>query len=204
MSNILDKWEINADELTHIVDENPSLRGFMMGYISEYKVRSLFIGEEKIEQIFKHDDHDRKSKGDVSLIYRGVEIDIEAKTVQSNSVKSLGDDRWIGKFQCDASDCRNLVLPNGHEVTTTSLKVGEFDIVAVNLFPFGDKWRFVFARNEDLPHPKPRSKYDPEDVEYLIKTTINVSWPPEPPFTTDIYELLDKVYESRFSEDDEV
>lgn len=30
---ILDRWEITAEELTDIVDANPSLRGFMIGGI---------------------------------------------------------------------------------------------------------------------------------------------------------------------------
>lgn len=31
MATILEKWQISAEELTKIVDENPSLRGFMFG-----------------------------------------------------------------------------------------------------------------------------------------------------------------------------
>lgn len=36
--SILDRWEISDIELTNIVDENPSLRGFIFGYVSEYKL----------------------------------------------------------------------------------------------------------------------------------------------------------------------
>lgn len=35
MSTILEKWQITAEELTKIVEDNPSLRGFMFGYVSE-------------------------------------------------------------------------------------------------------------------------------------------------------------------------
>ena len=192
MTTILDKWQITAEELTHIVNENPSLRGFIFGYVSEYKARAYFNGHAGIANVMKYDDHDRTSKGDISFHYKGREFKVEAKSLQTNSVVNLGDGCWKGKFQCDASDRREITLPNGHIVNTTCLAVGEFDIVAVSLYAFGDQWRFAFAKNSDLPHLGPRSRnIAEEDKQYLIKTLIDISWPLQPPFTTDVYSLLD-------------
>lgn len=194
MATILEKWQISAEELTKIVDENPSLRGFMFGYVSEYKARTYFDGHEDIENLMKYDDHDRSSKGDISFIYKGKEFKIEAKSLQTNTVIRTGHSSWSGKFQCDASDKREILLPNGHTVNTTCLAVGEFDIVAVSLYAFGDEWKFAFAKNSDLPHPSNRSRNVPaEDREYLIKTLIDISWPLQPPFTTDVFTLLDSM-----------
>lgn len=194
MSTILEKWQITAEELTTIVNENPSLRGFIFGYVSEYKARTYFNGHTGVKNLIKYDDHDRTSKGDISFQYRGREFKIEAKSLQTNSVKHLGGDNWKGNFQCDASDRREITLPNGHTVNTTCLLVGEFDIVAVSLFAFGDKWRFAFAKNSDLPHPNARSRnVNPEDYEYLIKSLIGITWPLQPPFTTDVFSLLDEM-----------
>lgn len=194
MKTILERWQISAEELTEIVDDNPSLRGFIFGYVSEYKARTYFDGHAGIENLMKYDDHDRTSKGDISFRYKGREFRIEAKSLQTNSVIQVGDDEWNGKFQCDASDRREILLPNGHTVNTTCLAVGEFDIVAVSLYAFGDQWRFAFAKNSDLPHPGARSRnVAVEDREYLIKTLIDISWPLQPPFTTDIYSLLDEM-----------
>ena len=194
MKTVLDRWRISAEELTKIVDDNPSLRGFIFGYVSEYKARTYFDGHTGIENLMKYDDHDRTSKGDISYRYKGREFRIEAKSLQTNSVIQVGDDEWSGKFQCDASDRREILLPNGHTVNTTCLAVGEFDIVAVSLYAFGDQWRFAFAKNSDLPHPGARSRnVAVEDREYLIKTLIDISWPLQPPFTTDIYSLLDEM-----------
>ncbi len=194
MKTVLDRWRISAEELTKIVDDNPSLRGFIFGYVSEYKARTYFDGHTGIENLMKYDDHDRTSKGDISFRYKGREFRIEAKSLQTNSVIQVGDDEWSGKFQCDASDRREILLPNGHTVNTTCLAVGEFDIVAVSLYAFGDQWRFAFAKNSDLPHPGARSRnVAVEDREYLIKTLIDISWPLQPPFTTDIYSLLDEM-----------
>ena len=194
MKTILEKWQISAEELTKIVEENPSLRGFIFGYVSEYKARSLFSGHENITELKKYDDHDRSSKGDISFKYKGKEFKIEAKSLQTNSVISIGSNEWKGKFQCDASDRREILLPNGHTVNTTCLAVGEFDIVAVSLYAFGDKWRFAFAKNSDLPHPGKRSRnIAVEDGQYLIKTLIDITWPLKPPFTEDVYSLLDSM-----------
>lgn len=194
MATILEKWQISAEELTKIVTDNPSLRGFLFGYVSEYKARTYFDGHESITDLKKYDDHDRTSKGDISFHYKGKEFRIEAKSLQTNSVINLGGDSWAGKFQCDASDRREILLPNGHTVNTTCLAVGEFDIVAVRLYAFGDQWRFGFAKNSDLPHPGPRSRnVAVQDREYLIKTLIDITWPLQAPFTTDVYSLLDSM-----------
>ena len=192
MTTILEKWQITAEELTQIVNDNPSLRGFIFGYVSEYKARAYFDGHSGIENIMKYDDHDRTSKGDISFCYKGKEFRVEAKSLQTNSVKNIDTDKWTGKFQCDASDRREILLPNGHKINTTCLAVGEFDIVAVSLYAFGEQWRFAFAKNSDLPHPGVRSRnVSIEDREYLIKTLIDISWPLQAPFTTDVYSLLD-------------
>ena len=192
MDTILDRWQITPEELTAIIDENPSLRGFLFGYVSEYKARAFFDGHEGVTKLTKYDDHDRSVKGDLSFFYRGREFRVEAKSLQTNSVRRIGPDQWVGKFQCDASDRREILLPNGSAVNTTCLAVGEFDIVAVSLYAFGNQWRFAFARNSDLPHPGSRSRnVAPEDRPYLIKTLIDISWPLQPPFTSDVFSLLD-------------
>ena len=191
MKTILDRWQISVEELTKIVDENPSLRGFIFGYVSEYKARTFFDGNSEITGLKKYDDHDRSSKGDISFQYKGREFKIEAKSLQTNSVYQE-DGIWKGKFQCDASDRREILLSNGHTVNTTCLAVGEFDIVAVSCYAFGDTWKFAFAKNSDLPHPGTRSRnVAAEDREYLIKSLIDITWPLQPPFTTDVYSLLD-------------
>lgn len=194
MSTILEKWQISPEELTQIVEDNPSLRGFLFGYISEYKARAYFAGHKEITNLKKYDDHDRTSKGDISFLYKGKEFRIEAKSLQTNSVLNTGFDQWSGKFQCDASDRREILLPNGHTINTTCLAVGEFDIVAISLYAFGNQWRFAFAKNCDLPHPGKRSRNVPEeDREYLIKTLIDITWPLQAPFTADVYSLLDEM-----------
>lgn len=74
MANLLERWEITIEELTELVDKNPSMRGYLMGYIAEHKMRIQFFGDERIKNARKDDDHDRRKKGDLTFEYRGLEF----------------------------------------------------------------------------------------------------------------------------------
>ena len=199
MKSFLDTYEITLDEFTELVDQNPSLRGFILGYIGEAKAKKLICSNPDVSHIYKPDDHNRKSKGDLYIEYKGKEFKIEVKSLQTNSVQQIGPDSWTGKYQCDASDSREVLLPNGNTVKTTSLLVGEFDIVAVGLYQFGRTWRFAFAKNAELPRSQARkaTKKSPalsaEDANYLIKGTLPISYPLTAPYTDDLFALLDSM-----------
>lgn len=197
MNTILTKWKLTVEELTEIVNENPSLRGFISGYIGEYKAKKIFLSDARITNLKKYDDHDRSRKSDIAFTYKGIEIAVEVKSLQSSTVKKDGRG-YKGKFQCDASDKRPVRLPNGSVVSTTCLLVGEFDLLAVNLFAFEEEWRFVFARNADLPRSV-SSKYTPYQRKHLLATSMEVTWPPKPPFFTDPFKLLDKIVKEKRS-----
>ena len=86
--NILDRWSITPDELTTAIDENPSLRGMLLGYVAEYKLRRMwFIDRPGVTLYVKHDDHDRKKKGDLVVTYRGRDFVIESKSLQTHSIR---------------------------------------------------------------------------------------------------------------------
>jgi hypothetical protein len=150
--------------------------------------------------LHKADDHDRKNKNDLALDYKGQRLTIEVKSLQTHTVKKLKldgkDETFVGKYQCDASDCREVLLPNGEKVTTTCLIAGEFDIVAVNLFAFRGKWEYGFALNRDLAKSTYKN-YTPEQQKYLIATLQTVSLPLVPPYESDIFVLMDKLVEEK-------
>lgn len=188
---ILDRWQITATELTEVVDANPSLRGMMLGYLAEVKLRNMWFDRSEVTKCHKYDDHDRRKKGDLVIVYKGKEFIIEAKSLQTNTVRHEGK-IWSGKVQCDASDRRTIELPNGKKVDTTCLLVGEFDLLAVNLFAFENQWRFIFAKNSDLPRSRYR-KYAKSQQKHLLATLIHVTWPPRPPFRDEPFTLLDEL-----------
>ncbi len=193
---ILDKWQITAQELTSLVENNPSLRGVLLGYVAEKKFQDMFLGHMGISKVGKADDHDRSKKGDRHIVYKGVDIVIEVKSLQTNTVRRLDDGTWYGKAQVDASDKRPVHLPNGEVLNTTCLVTGEFDLLAVNLFAFEEKWRFVFAKNDDLPRSMWKG-YTPEQRKYLLATLVKITWPPKPPFYDDPFSLLDNFVRGR-------
>lgn len=193
--DILTTLGLTPEELTEIVSANPSLRGFISGYISEYKLQKFFASDQRISNVRKYDDHDRSKKSDTVFSYKGVDISVEVKSLQTNSIRKEGKE-FLGKTQVDASDKRSVNLPNGKTVNTTCLLIGEFDLLAVNLYGFENKWNFVFAKNTDLPRSKFRG-YTPAQKKYLIATLISVNWPPKPPFVVDPFPLLDELVKTK-------
>ncbi len=193
--DVLKDWGITPAILTKLLNQNPSLRGMLFGYVAELKLEELWLSHPEITDCTKDDDHDRRKKGDRRIVYKGHSFVVEAKSLQANSIK-YRNESWFGKAQVDASDRREIFLPSGDKVNTTLLLVGEFDILAVNVYPFEGKWDFVFARNRDLPRTT-YSKYTPMQQEYLLASLIPITWPPQPPFVDNLHSLLDELVEEQ-------
>jgi len=193
--NILDLWKITSQDLTELLNQSPSLRGMLFGYAAEFKLHELWLNHPDITEVIKNDDHDRKKKGDRRFIYKGHPFVLEVKSLQTNSIEQVAG-HWRGKTQVDASDRRKIYLPDGDEVTTTLLQVGEFDVLAVNVFPFENEWRFVFAKNQDLPRSTWQG-YTAKQQSCLLASLIPITWPPEPPFVDNLYRVLDELIEER-------
>jgi len=194
--SILQKWEISEREFTELIDLNPSLRGMNLGYIAEKKFHDQFLMHPLITSSLKDDDHDRKRKGDRRIVYKGHEFIVEVKSLQTNTCKKIGDDAWCGKSQVDGSDRRIVKFSDGTELNTTLLLRGEFDLLAVNCFAFGEKWRFSFAKNSDLPISTFK-KYTEMQRKNLIASLVHVTWPPETPFSDDPFSVLNSIIQER-------
>ena len=185
----LTRWGVSLEELAKLVDDNPSLRGMLFGYVAEKKI-DQFLKSEHITEVVKDDDHNRKKKGDRRIIYKGRSFTIEVKSLQTSQIKNKEDGSWRGRAQVDASDRRIITFPDGKKLNTTLLLRGEFDLLAVNCFSFGEQWKFCFAKNSDLPMST-HEKYPRKYREQLISSMVPVTWPPEPPYTTDIFAILE-------------
>ncbi len=192
---VIKEWKISFDEIDEVVTANPSLRGFLFGYLNEYMLKKIWFNGDEVSKVKKYDNHDRKHKGDLFVTYKGVEIFIEAKGLQKKSVGET-DDGYVGKFQCDASDKRPVALPNGDIIETTCLAVGEFDLLAVGIFEFGKEWRFAFIKNENLPRTT-SSRYTSEQQKYLLKGTTSITWPLKPPFEPEPFRLIDEIVKEK-------
>lgn len=193
--SILERWDITPEELTEVVDNNPSLRGMILGYLAELKLEKTWLVGDEFSTVMKHDDHDRDKKGDRVVWYKGREFIFESKSLQTATIRET-EEGLTGKVQVDASDRREVELPDGSKIQTTCLLKGEFDILAVNLFAFEEKWRFVFAKNSDLP-PSRYKKYTRYQRLNLLATLVDVHWPPRPPFYEEPFTLMNQIIQNR-------
>jgi len=185
--SILDDLRLTEKQLTRIVDENPNLRGMLVGYAAEHHFRKHLERKLSVESI-KDDDHDRSKKGDRRFYYNNKEYKIEVKSIQTNSVRNVNG-KLVGKAQVDASDKRRIELPNGSTIKTTCLLRDEFDILAINLYPLTRKWEFAFIRNEDIPQ-NTYAKYTSYQKRHLLPTSVKVELPLQEPFSKKLKDLL--------------
>lgn len=193
--SILERWNVTPAELTEIVDRNPSLGGMILGYLAELKLEKLWLTGADISNVIKYDDHDRKKKGDRVVRYKGQEFIFESKSLQT-AMNRRTEQGWVGKAQVDASDRRKVALPDGSTMETTCLLRGEFDILAINVFSFENKWRFVFAKNTDLPLSNYR-RYTDYQRRHLLATLVDVHWPPKAPFLKEPFTLMNEIIQNR-------
>lgn len=194
-TNFLDALGLTNDEFTDIINNNPSLRGVIIGYTAEKMLRKIFANDNRIQSLHKDDDHDRSKKGDLNVVYKDYTFRFECKSLQTNSIKknkASAPYEMIGNYQCDASDCREISLKNNNKVKTTCLQVGEFDILAINMFAFNNKWDFAYILNKDLPRTK-SSKYSDEDKQFLLHTSPKITLPLKEPYVNDPFILMDKL-----------
>lgn len=200
--SILDRWDISLEELTNLLDRCPSLRGMLFGYVAElHLLRQLLAVSANLSDLGKADDHNRGAKGDRTVLFKGHKIKIEAKSLQTNSIRRLKSkdglkERWLGKAQVDASDRRTVRFPNGQTLETTCLLRGDFDLLAINCFEFEKQWRFAFARNVDLPCSTFK-RYTLYQRRRLLATLVTVAWPPEPPFYAEPLRVLEAIVRDR-------
>ena len=169
MPNILEQWGITVEDLSQAVLENGSLRGMVFGYVAEIKLRKLLSDNADVTSYAKDDDHDRSKKGDLRITYKGHEFRIESKSLQTARNKTLGDGSFAGAAQVDASDRRTVTLPDGAQLQTTNLLVGEFDVLSVNCFTFQKPMALSFSRATKTCRA-PNSRDTP-------KRNANICWP---------------------------
>ena len=79
-NDLLSRWEVSLEDLEVLINQNPSLRGFILGYLAESKLRRFFQKDKRITSLKKFDDHDRTNKSDLVIGYKGREYSVEVKS----------------------------------------------------------------------------------------------------------------------------
>jgi hypothetical protein len=185
---------VHPEDLVASIKRAPSLRGMILGYIAEEMFEKY--APQKYDSISpadieKHDDHDRKfNKSDRTITTNGRIYRIQLKSIQTNSIKrNLETGLLQADVQNDASDARTVVLPNGSKIVTICYARGDYDILAVPLFPFTGRWDYAYKSNLDC-RSTTSNKYSIEDSRFLLSTTEIITWPLDGNWTTELSNLL--------------
>ena len=186
---------LSPEDIVATIKHAPSLRGMLLGYIAEEMFEKYIVQQYKfiqLEDIETHDDHDRRfNKSDRTIRVRDRFYSIQLKSIQTNSIKrNLETSLLQADVQNDASDSRTVNLPNGNSIITTCYVRGEYDILAVPLFPFTGRWNYAYKRNVDCRATKSK-KYTPQDAQHLLATTEIITWPLTNDWCMDLSDLLD-------------
>ena len=182
-------------DLVASIKRAPSLRGMILGYIAE-EMFEKHVPERydtiMSEHIEYHDDHDRtKNKSDRTLTFNGRRYGIQLKSIQTGSIARHNEHGHLqADVQNDASDRRDVLLGDGSKLNTTCYLRGEYDILAVPLFPFTGTWDYAYKRNEDCRTCTSR-KYTEYQASHLLATTEKITWPLTEDWHINILDLLD-------------
>lgn len=174
---------LQVENLHVLLEGNPSLRGYLQGYLAEHHLTSLLTKTSDVTSIRKIPDAD-KAKGDLEVMFRGVPIIIECKSLDSSSIRELPSGDWYARALLKNSDRRSIWIGEVEHLTTAVPKAN-FDILAVCCFAVKGSWDFQFIASCELPEHPSYPGYS--------KTWIPIS-PEVTPSTSDIYQLLSKVY----------
>ena len=192
---VIEDWGVPIEDLNAVLAERPSVRGGLLGFLSEYRLQRTALADSRIHKPVRHDDRDRARPADFSFEYLGNVFTVEVKSLRTESVRPLNGG-FTGSSQVDASDKRRVVLPDGGALETTCLLAGTFDILAVDLFEFRQRWDYAFIRNEDLPRSR-RKRYTDHRRRHPLATSAGVEWPLEPSFHGEPWPILDAIVRER-------
>jgi len=175
---------VTIEDIENIATENPSLRGYLQGYVAEMFLKRKLYGMGELSEISKIRDHDIK-KGDFQFIYKGRKLTVEVKSMATKTVREdLLNGGFTATVQVQASDSQTT--EDGS--LTRCLERGQFDILAISAFAIGKGWDFFFIANKYLPS----SPNFPDRLQTsFVVNTVNT-----PCLHTDLLEVLEDLVTS--------
>lgn len=175
----------SMQDLEDMVNENPSLRGYIQGYLAERRLKVQIEALPDVTSVEKIQDSSDE-KGDFKVIYKGVPITIESKSVATDSVKEdILTQTWQAKVRVKNSDRREVVIEGFGTINTSCLTRGQFDILAISCFAVSGEWDFLFIENRYLPEA---------GIPGLMKTSFMINPATTPCLTHNLPKLLETCY----------
>ena len=184
--------EFTPEELDAVITENPSLRGFLQGYLAEVALRKQLLQIPEVSSVEKIPDQ-ASEKGDLKIRYRDMDLTIEVKSVGTNTVKQdVLYDSWQGTVAVRSSDKKELEVEGVGRIRTSSIPRGGFDILAISCYAVSGKWEFMFMDNDNIP-------YRDFSTPNLLKSSFTINPETTPYLHSDILRILQVVYDKKKS-----
>ena len=182
----------SKEEIEEMIVENPSLRGYVQGYLAEVALKKQLQALEHVTEVTKIADKSPE-KGDLKVTYKGVQLTIEVKSLLTRSIKAdTMHDTWEGTVGIKNSDKREIIVEGMGTIQATNLVRGEFDILAISCYAVSGKWDCVFMENEYIP---PKNYSTPS----LLKVSFTVNPETTPCLELDLATILERVYAKKQS-----
>ena len=191
----IDHGGITHGDLGTVSAARRIVRAAHIGLLGRHKLQHSVFSDPRIDKLTRHDGHDRSRPGDFSMEFQGETVTVEVTSLQPRFVR-FDSGVFTGRCQVDTRDRRMVKLPDGSKLQTSCFLAGAFDILAVNLFEFGDRWRFGFIRSRDLPRSR-YTAYKPSQRKHLLATRVAVSWPLAAPFQEQPFDILSDIAQER-------
>lgn len=187
MQNVSILSGFTMEDIQEMIDENSSLRGYLQGYLAERALKAQIQQIPGVESVTKIPDRDHE-KGDFKVIYKGIPMSIEAKSVMTDSVREdVLTQTWQGAVLVKNTDKREVEVEGIGTITTTKLERGQFDILAICCFAVSGQWDFLFLENRFIPAA--------DESHNLLKTRFTVNPGTTPGVTDNLVKLLEKTLE---------
>lgn len=182
--------QFTNEELENVIRDNPSLRGYLQGYLAEVALMKYLVTLEGVSSVTKIPDQ-HKDKGDIRVTYKDQKVTIEVKSIASNSVREdVLNDTWEGKVQIKNTDKRKVEVEGIGIISSSSIIKGQFDILAVSCYAVSGQWDFLYMGNEYLPEKS-------SELPGFIKTSFIINPETTPCVTNNLTKLLDSVIAKR-------
>ena len=159
----------------------------MLGYVAEEMFLKFLRTNSAVSDLRQHDDHDRSmNKADVDFLISEKRVSVQLKSIQTNSICYRSDLSLLhANVQNDGSDKREVELEGGEVILTTNYRVGDYDVLAVPLFPFTGEWDFAYKLNRECRRTTSK-KYTANQQRQLLSTTEEITFPLTDHWSTDL------------------
>jgi hypothetical protein len=168
------------------VEHGAMLRTIVCGYMNEAMFKLLVL--DKIPGMVTEKLEDRsRTHGDFRIRVGDRWLVIEHKTGGASGTKEFRGNRWFGVVPIANGTRKDIAGKK-----TGQTKRGSWDILAVSCIDLIGEWKWIYAAERELPQSQ-NSNLSAEQNKMLLPWNIAISYPPTPPFSDSLEEVIRRV-----------